>query len=149
MRLSRGRLRGRAGATASGELALYRGTVLRMTAAELTPDEIAAALAARRELGPEYEDAIAASLADRVEREIAARVDAGRIPAKREERPPREVHASDVRASTWLAGASLVAGIPVTAIVAVNGHGNTVAIGVAWAGIALVNWAAALGRRAR
>ena len=30
-----------------------------MTAADLTPEEIAAALAARRELGPEYEDAIA------------------------------------------------------------------------------------------
>lgn len=120
-----------------------------MTAAELTPDEIAAALAARRELGPEYEDAIAASLADRVEREIAARVDAGRIPARKDERLPRDTHAADARASTWLAGASLIAGIPVTAIVAVSAHGSTAAIGVAWAGIALVNWAAALGRRGR
>ena len=52
----------------------YIARVDGMTAADLTPQEIAAALAARRELGPEYEDPIAASLADRVEREIAARV---------------------------------------------------------------------------
>lgn len=45
-----------------------------MTTADLTPEEIAAALAARRELGPEYEAAVAASMADRIEREIAARV---------------------------------------------------------------------------
>ena len=120
-----------------------------MTAAELTPDEIAAALAARRELGPEYEDAIAASMADRIEREIAARVDAGRIPAKseRRSREPREYSAD--RSATWLASASLVAGIPITAIVAGTSHGNVFAIGVAWIGIALVNTAHALGRKDR
>ena len=122
-----------------------------MTAAELTPDEIAAALAARRELGPDYEDAIAASLAEKVEREIAARVEAGRIPAKREERerPVRghDTEASSARAATFLGAASLIAGIPVTGIVAGTSHGNVAAIGIAWAGIALVNWAAAFGRR--
>ena len=118
-----------------------------MTAAELTPDEIAAALAARRELGPEYEDAIAASMADRIEREITARVEAGRIPVKAERRP-REPHAAD-RSATWLASASLVAGIPITAIVAGTSHGNVFAIGVAWLGIALVNTAHALGRKDR
>ena len=121
-----------------------------MTAAELTPDEIAAALAARRELGPEYEDAIAASLADRVEREISARVEAGRIPAKKDERRPHAPQAPDTgRAATFLASASLIAGIPITAIVAGTSHGNVGAIGVAWLGIALVNTAHALGRRGR
>jgi hypothetical protein len=118
-----------------------------MTAAELTPEEIAAALAARRELGPEYEDAIAASMADRIEREIAARVEAGRVPAKRERRGS-EPHSAD-RSATFLAGASLIAGIPITAIVAGTSHGNVFAIGVAWLGIALVNTAHALGRKDR
>jgi hypothetical protein len=115
-----------------------------MTAVELTPEEIAAALAARRELGPEYEDAIAASMADRIEREIAARVEAGRVPAKREHEP----HSAD-RSATFLAAASLIAGIPITAIAAGTSHGNVFAIGVAWLGIALVNTAHALGRRDR
>lgn len=119
------------------------------TAAELTPDEIAAALAARRELGPEYEDAIAASLADRVEREIAARVDAVRNPARPESRPHEARRSDDARASTFLACTSLVVGIPITAIAAGTSHGNVFAIGAAWLGIALVNTAAALGRRGR
>lgn len=120
-----------------------------MTTADLTPEEIAAALAARRELGPEYEDAIAASMADRIEREIAARVDAARNPTKRERRE-REPRVSDHdRSTTWLAGASLIAGIPITGIVAGTSHGNVFAIGVAWLGIALVNTAHALGRRDR
>ncbi len=127
-------------------LALYRGTVHAMTAAELTPDEIAAALAARRELGPEYEDAIAASLADRVEREIAARVEAVRNPPKPQRRP-RESYVSESRSTSFIAGASLIAGIPITAIADGTSHGDVAAIGVAWLGIGLVNIAHALGRR--
>ena len=119
-----------------------------MTAADLTPEEIAAALAARRELGPEYEDAIAASLADRVEREIAARVDAARSPAPRP--APRQAEPrGGSNDSRWIATASLIAGIPVTGIVAGTSHGNVFAIAVAWGGIALVNMAHALGRRHR
>lgn len=117
-----------------------------MTAAELTPEEIAAALAARRELGPEYEDAIASSLADRIEREVAARVDAMRIPPRPSQRTP-DPHVSDARASTWIAATSLVVGIPITGIVAGTSHGSIVAIAVAWIGIALVNVAFASGRR--
>src|SRR5258708_34692369 len=115
-----------------------------MTAADLTPQEIAAALAARRELGPEYEDAIAASLAERVEREIAARVDAANSPMpKQRERVRAEVPA---HASPWVPIASLIAGIPVTGIVAGTSHGNGFAIAVAWGGIALGNMAHALRR---
>jgi hypothetical protein len=117
-----------------------------MTAVELTPEEIAAALAARRELGPEYEDAIAASLADRFEREVAARVDATRIPPKPPQ-PTPDPHVSDARAATWIAATSLVVGIPITGIVAGTSHGNIFAIFVAWIGIALVNVAYASGRR--
>ena len=45
-----------------------------MTVDELTPQEVAAALAARRELGPEYEHEIAAALADRMQRRIDSEV---------------------------------------------------------------------------
>ncbi len=125
-----------------------------MTAAELTPEEIAAALAARRELGPDYEDAIASSLAEKVEREIAARVNAAQMSAMQMQvnavqgNAPRQRRQPD--ASTegrWIAVTSLVAGIPVTGIVAGTSNGNVAAIAVAWAGIALVNMAHAFGRR--
>ncbi|HEV3172719.1 MAG TPA: hypothetical protein VGZ32_20400 [Actinocrinis sp.] len=115
-----------------------------MTAADLTPAEIAAALAARRELGPEYEDAIAASLAERVEREIARRVDAAPVAPAQPARARQEPSGNDGR---WIGVASLIAGIPVTGIVAGTSHGNVLAIAVAWGGIALVNMAHALGRR--
>lgn len=117
-----------------------------MTAADLTPTEIAAALAARRELGPEYEDAIAASLAERVEREIARRVDAAPVAPGKPARARAESSANDGR---WIATASLIAGIPVTGIVAGTSHGNVFALAVVWGGIALVNMAHALSRRPR
>jgi len=119
-----------------------------MTAADLTPQEIAAALAARRELGPEYEDPIAASLADRVEREIAARVGVANNPPAPSPAVARQrdQHYSDSR---WIATASLIAGIPITGIVGGTSHGSVAAIAVAWGGIALVNMAHAFGRRHR
>jgi hypothetical protein len=116
-----------------------------MAVADLTPNEIAAALAARRELGPDYEDAIAASLAERLEREITTRVDAGlaaRTVAKQERR-----HSDS--SSFGIAAVSLFCGIPITGIVAGTSHGNVFAIMAAWTGIALVNMAHALGRRHR
>jgi hypothetical protein len=123
-----------------------------MTAADLTPNEIAAALAARRELGPEYEDAIASSLADRVEREISQRVDAtltgARMLGGERERERRRFdrQGSDSR---LIAVVSLIAGIPLTGIAAGSSHGNIAAMGVVWLGIAMVNMAHALGRRHR
>ena len=116
-----------------------------MAVTDLTPNEIAAALAARRELGPDYEDAIAASLAERVEREIVTRVDAGlaaRTVVKQERRRSETT-------SIAIGITSLIAGIPVTGIVAGTSHGNVFAIMVTWGGIALVNMAHALGRRHR
>jgi hypothetical protein len=119
---------------------------VRVSAADLTPEEIAAALAARRELGPEYEDAIAASLADRVEREIAARVSAASFPpeGRREAERAYGRPARDGGGSRAIGIMSLIMGIPVTAIVAPKGVAS---IAVAWGGIALVNMAHAFGRR--
>lgn len=120
-----------------------------MTAADLTPQEIAAALAARRELGPEYEDPIAASLADRVEREIAARVGVATNPPAAQAPAVARQRDQNSFDSRWIATTSLIAGIPITGIVAGTSGGNVFAIAVAWGGIALVNMAHALGRRHR
>lgn len=47
-----------------------------MSTSPLSPEDIRAAAEAHRELGPEYSDAVVASFIDKVDREIAARVDA-------------------------------------------------------------------------
>jgi hypothetical protein len=47
-----------------------------MTDSPLSPQEIRAAAEVHRELGPEYSDAVVASFLEKVDREIAARVEA-------------------------------------------------------------------------
>jgi hypothetical protein len=47
-----------------------------MSMSPLSPEEIRAAAEVYRELGPEYSDAVVASFLEKVDREIAARVDA-------------------------------------------------------------------------
>jgi hypothetical protein len=109
-----------------------------MTVDELTPQEIAAALAARRELGPEYEHEIAASLADKVRRRIeesAASAQDG-------------VAVADAVSARWTALGSLTAGTAIT--IACSGPGSTPAVvPIAWAGIMVINVAVNLGRRRR
>lgn len=125
------------------------------TPADLTPQEIASALAARRELGPDYEEAIAAALAEKMAKEINARVNAELVAQNgsataRQERPSRREQRSEHGprdSSSVVAIASLIAGIPITAIVAGTSSGNVFAIGIAWVGIGLVNVAHSLGRR--
>jgi hypothetical protein len=46
-----------------------------MGTSPLSPEDIRAAAGAHHELGPEYSDAVVASFLDKVDREIAARVD--------------------------------------------------------------------------
>jgi hypothetical protein len=47
-----------------------------MSTSPLSPEDIRAAAEVHRELGPEYSDAVVASFLDKVDREIAARVEA-------------------------------------------------------------------------
>ena len=56
-----------------------------MSTSPLSPQEIRAAAAVHKELGPEYSDAVVESFLERVDREIAARVDARLGPASREQ----------------------------------------------------------------
>lgn len=57
-----------------------------MSTSPLSPEDIRAAAEVYRELGPEYNDAVVASFIDRVDREVAARVNA-RLADTRPARP--------------------------------------------------------------
>jgi len=59
-----------------------------MSTSPLSPQEIRAAAEAHKELGPEYSDAVVESFLERVDREIAARVDARLRSAPREQPMP-------------------------------------------------------------
>lgn len=106
--------------------------------------EAAAAIHARRELGLEYEEQIAAGLAERVEQAVwqrnqevdqRTRLELARIREDRTERGQRLA----------LAIVSLGTGIPITAIA---GHdAGLVGVGASWLGIVAVNAIFALGRR--
>jgi hypothetical protein len=61
-----------------------------MGTSPLSPDDIRAAAGAHHELGPDYGDAVVASFLDRVDREIAARVDERLAASRPPPRPPAE-----------------------------------------------------------
>jgi hypothetical protein len=56
-----------------------------MSTSPLSPQEIRAAAAAHKELGPEYGDAVIESFLERVDQEITARADARLGPVSREQ----------------------------------------------------------------
>jgi hypothetical protein len=106
-----------------------------------TRDDLTAAVGARRELGPDYEDAVLDGFLDRLDRQMQERVDATvaersrrTTPAQRERDP-----------GLTLGIVSVIAGIPVTAIT--MGTEELAGLIVAWGGIAAVNVAHAWGRR--
>lgn len=105
-----------------------------------------AALAAQRELGPEYSEHIAAGLADRVEQLAALRTADLRHAEDRQQRGSSlERTAQTQRFVTSLV--SLGAGIPITAIAASNG--GLIETAICWCGIVGVNLAQALAARRR
>lgn len=112
-----------------------------------TRRDVEAALAAQRELGPEYEDQVAAGLADRVEQLAAYRTaELRQSSTQRTESESLERTAMRQRFVTSIV--SLGAGIPITAISA--GAGGLREVAVCWFGIVGINVAQALsGRRRR
>jgi hypothetical protein len=101
----------------------------------MSADDVAVSLAVRADLGAEHEPAVIAEFLDRVGQSIDDRVD-----ARLAERTQR---VRGARSRLVLPLASLVLGIPVTAIAAEQGVG---ALLVSWCGIAAVNVADALRR---
>ncbi len=103
-----------------------------------SPVESEAALAARRELGPDYEAALAESFADRIEQTVAERTEAAL----------RERHQQSLGWDTEgfvIALVSLGISIPLTAIAA--WADNVAGMIVAWTGLVGINVANAWGRR--
>jgi hypothetical protein len=90
---------------------------VRLGSPALSADEIRAAAAAHDELGPEYSDAVVASFLEKVEEEIAARVDARLGAAGRPEAPTDQ----DSR-RTLLKGIAIGIGIGGFAAIAVGGN---------------------------
>lgn len=117
---------------------------------DLTPDEIAAVLAARRRHAP-VEDELPPSLTARLDREVAARVDAEL--AARTGSGPTTVQVVKQREKSGdgrvMGIASLVAGIPLMGIVEGTSHGNLLGAGIVMGGIVLVNLAHSIGRHRR
>jgi hypothetical protein len=97
--------------------------------------DVRATAQAAQELGPQYHDALAESLADKVEAELRER----RLPIQPEApRPP--ARQAGAGAQLALAIVSLGVGVPLTAIAANSGALNPlVGILVVWIGIILVN----------
>ena len=108
----------------------------------MSRDELSATMAARQELGHEYETALVDSLADRVEQVVQARVQAQ---LAQQAVPPPPSASLTATHRLVIAGGSLVAAIPLTAIGGVNAGGTGILL--VWLGIAVVNVAAALGPR--
>lgn len=107
-----------------------------------------AAIATRRELGADYDEHVAAGLADRVEELVAYRT-AELKQASKKSRSSDQLEATGQRQRFVLAIISLGVGIPVTAITANQIDPGLLGAAVGWAGIVGVNVAAALGLRRR
>ena len=93
-----------------------------MSTSPLSPEEIRAAAATHKELGPEYSDAVVESFLERVDREIAARVEARLAPVSREQ-PVQPAQSHGRR--TLLTGVAIgifVTGVP-SALVATSASG--------------------------
>jgi hypothetical protein len=93
-----------------------------MSTSPLSPQEIRAAAAVHKELGPEYSDAVVESFLDRVDQEITARIDARLGPVPRE-RPVQPASSNSRR--TLLTGVAIgifITGVP-SAMVAASAGG--------------------------
>ena len=108
-------------------------------AGDIPRDEAEAALAARQELGRDYEPAVVDSFVNRLDKAIDARV------AEHVGRAGGRAPAGPDRSGLALAIVSLGCGIPITAIA--GGVADLAGILIAWIGIILVNMAYAIQSR--
>ncbi len=112
---------------------------------QLAREDIAAAAAVHKELGRDYDDAVAASLVERIGAEIDKRVDArlGQPAAKAAARPPRDRQLTSAARPTWativLGLGSMGIGIGATGTVLVNSPSNAWLAALIWLIIGVVN----------
>ncbi|MGH3244295.1 MAG: hypothetical protein ACRDNL_28240 [Spirillospora sp.] len=92
-----------------------------MTMPRLPRDDLTAAMAARRELGPDYDDAFIETVVDRIEQALDARSSAAEPRSRAGLRPTAaEQFRGDRDHSLAMAILSLLAAIPLSAISAIN-----------------------------
>ena len=113
-----------------------------------TRRDVDAALAAREELGADYDEHIAAGLAERVEELAAYRLAELRRQEQIHGREKTEEQLSRSR-QFKLAVVSLVMGFPITGVTASEVEPGLLAIAVSWAGIVAVNVVYAISNRRR
>lgn len=123
-----------------------------MSTEPLPRDDVAASVAAMRELGSDYDDAVADALAERLEQTIDARIEQrlqaqGVAPVARTSQTVHRGEDSTVAYRFALAIGSMVLAVPLTAITA-GAAGGTAVIAV-WIAIALINIVFVLGTRRR
>ncbi|MDL4820324.1 hypothetical protein [Actinomadura opuntiae] len=106
-----------------------------MTTRRLPREDLTAALAARRELGPDYDAAFIETVVDRIEEALDARPAAPAPAPRRRPRAPRV--SGDGDHGLLLAVLSMVAAIPLSAIAVVNAGG--LGLFLAWSAIVLIN----------
>jgi len=109
------------------------------TGGEVTREELSATLAARHELGHEYETALVDSLAERVEQVVKARVEA-QLGQQRQPAPPAAVLSPGQR----VAVAAISLGVAIPCIAIAGDVAGVAGVVVTWVGIAIVNVAAAV-----
>jgi Flp pilus assembly protein TadB len=100
------------------------------------------------ELGPEYNEYVAAGLAERVEEIAEARAAELRQQAEQASRAQAEEQGGRGR-QLALAIVSMVVGIPITGIAATQVDPGVVGVAISWAGIVGVNWIHARSLRRR
>ncbi|WP_338743532.1 hypothetical protein [Actinomadura luteofluorescens] len=106
-----------------------------MTTPRLPREDLTAAMAARRELGPDYDDAFIETVVDRIEETLDARAAA---PRTRRRAPAPEPRRGDRDHSLAMAILSLLAAIPLSAIGVVNA--GLPGLLIALTGVVLVNF---------
>jgi len=95
-----------------------------MSASPLSPQEVRAAAETHKELGPEYSDAVVESFLERVDRDIAARIDA-RLGSAPREQPVQPAQPNGRR--MLLAGVAigiLITGVP--SVLVAQGAGGVI-----------------------
>jgi hypothetical protein len=114
---------------------------------ELSRDELSATVAARHELGPEYDTALVDSLADRVEQVVQARVDAQlaqqRVP------PPTVVTgppppSMSLSPGQRVAVAAVSLGVAIPCLAIAGDAAGVAGVVATWVGIVAVNVAAGI-----
>ncbi|GAA0427473.1 hypothetical protein Acor_37610 [Acrocarpospora corrugata] len=105
----------------------------------LPREELRATLEARRDLGPDYEDALVDSFLEKLDREITARVRA-EVATHQGHKPPKPDNSH-----IPVALGSLGIAIPLTAIASSNA--GVVGLFMTMGSVVLINLAYALGRR--